>query len=77
MDLREFVRESNAIEKIFREPTEEEINELERFINVPKITIEECEKFVSIYQPNAKLRDKYDMNVMVGRYYPPFGGPGV
>lgn len=72
-----FVKESNAIENIFREPTDTEIEEFQRFINLSKITINELKKFVSVYQPNAKLRSEYGMNVRVGKYYPPFGGPTI
>ena len=76
-DLYKFVKESNEIERIFREPTQTEIDELERFINLKEITIKELQKFISVYQPDAKLRDDYFMDVRVGSYYPPFGGPGI
>jgi hypothetical protein len=72
-----FVMESNAIEQIFREPAQEEINEFVRFMGLSKITIEELEKFVSVYEPKARLRDQYGLNVRVGRYYPPFGSPEI
>ncbi len=75
--IKEFVIESNAIERIFREPTQEEIDEFIRFMSLSAITIEELKNFVSIYQPDTKLRDQYDMNVRVGRYIPPFGGPDM
>ena len=73
----DFVRESNHIELIFRDGTPEEIAEFKRFIALPTMTVEEIERFVSVYQPDAKLRDKYDMNVRVGSYYPPFGRPEI
>jgi hypothetical protein len=75
--LIEFVRESNAIERIYREPSEEEINELDRFIHKKRITIEWLNQFVSIYQSDAKLRRDYGMDVRVGKYVPPMGGPEV
>lgn len=75
--LIEFVRESNAIERIYREPTTEEIVELKRFIALPRVTIVELQRFVSIYQSNAVLRDVYGRDVRVGNYYPPFGGPEI
>lgn len=71
----DFVKESNAIEGIFREPTLVEIEELERFVSLNVMTLEEIKRFVLIYQPNAKLRDQYGMNVRIGKYYPPFGDP--
>ena len=76
-DLYKLVKESNEIERIFSEPTQTEIDELERFINLKEITIKELQKFISVYQPDAKLRDDYFMDVRVGSYYPPFGGPGI
>lgn len=73
----DFIRESNYIENIHREPTKEEIDEFNRFMNLSQITVEELEKFVSVYQSEAKLRDQYGLNVKVGRYLPPFGGPEI
>ena len=73
----DFIVESNKIEGILRDPTEEEMKEFFRFMELPLITVEELQKFVSVYQPNAKLRDKYGMDVRVGRYYPPQGGPNI
>lgn len=72
-----FVRESNSIERIFREPTQAEVDELKRFIALTKITVEELEAFVKVYQPDARLRDAYGLNVRVGKYYPPFGSPDL
>jgi len=71
----DFVKESNAIEGIHREPTQQEIDELIRFVSLDKITLEDMKLFLSIYQPEALLRDQYGMNVRIGKYYPPFGDP--
>jgi hypothetical protein len=75
--IEEFVRESNFIERIYRDPLGKEIDELIRFINLDKVTVTELEKFVSIYQPDARLRDKYGLDVRIRSYYPPFGGPEI
>ena len=77
MDVWYFIKESNRIEGILRDPTADEINEHERFMALPKVTIAELERFVSVYQPGAKLREKYGMDVRVGTYYPPRGGPQI
>lgn len=69
-----FVRESNQIEGINRLPTAEETVELERFISLEKLTIEELEQFVAVYQSNARLRSEPGMNVRVGNHRPPGGG---
>lgn len=72
-----FVAESNRIEGIVREPTEAELKEHERFVSLPLITVEELERFVSVYQPNARLRDKTGLDVRIGNHYPPRGGPWI
>lgn len=71
----EFIKQSNELENIFRDPTQDEIKEFKRFITLPAITISEIERFLSIYQPDAKLRNEYGLNVKVDNYYPPFGSP--
>lgn len=73
----DFVRESNRIEGILRDPTEAEVSEHMRFLKLHIVTIEELERFVSVYQPDAKLRASAGLNVYVGNHVPPSGGPGV
>lgn len=72
-----FARESNDIERIYRDATQEELDELVRFVSLTKMSVEELEKFVSVYQPNAKLRDMPGMNVQINGYRPPQGSPGI
>ena len=72
-----FIRESNRIEGINRAPTPAEIAEYQRFMALGKITIEELEKFVSVYQPNASLRRYLGQNVRVGSHVAPPGGPDI
>ena len=73
-DTYDFVAESNRIEGIHREPTYSEIDEHERFIALDRITVADMEQFVSVYQPDAQLRDKPGLNVRIGNHYPPPGG---
>lgn len=73
----DFVTESNRIEQIFRQPTDDELYELVRFMGLSKITIDELKRFVTIYQPDAKLRDRRGLNVRIGTYYPPKGGENI
>jgi hypothetical protein len=70
----DFVRESNRIEGIMRDPTNEEIWEHDRFIDLAVVTVADLKRFISVYQPNASIRDKYGMNVRIGNYTPPKGG---
>lgn len=72
-----FIKESNKIEGITREPSFEEIDEFYRFLGLAKITVSDVEKFVKVYQSNAVLRVGYGLNVRVGDYYPPKGGPEI
>lgn len=70
-----FVKESNKIEGIDRLPNASECREFKRFMDLPAVTVDELIKFVSIYQPGAVLRDKYGLDVRVGRHIPPMGDP--
>lgn len=69
----DFIRESNRIEGIHREPKKSEIAEYERFMAREEITLTDMIQFVSTYQPGAKLREHRGMNVQIGNYIPPAG----
>lgn len=73
MNSREKVMESNRIEGIGR-TTKEQVAEHERFVNLPVVTVDDLVRFVSVYQPNAKLRNVEGLNVRVGNHNPPPGG---
>lgn len=77
MTPEEFIRESNKIEGIIRAPFQQEILEYHRFMVLEKLDIEDMIKFVSVYQPDAVIRDRADLNVMVGNHIPPRGGMAV
>ena len=77
MDGLDFIRESNRIENIHRDPSGAEVEEFDRFLNLDEIKVYELEKFVSIYQKNAVLRRQPGMNVRVGGHIPPPGGPMI
>ena len=77
MNTRDLVAESNRIEGISRPPTDAEIAEHERFLQLECITIAELEKFVAVYQANARLRDRVGLDVRVGRHFPPRGGEHI
>lgn len=72
------VRESNRIEGIMRDPMAVELAEHERFVLLQDfVTLADMQRFVSIYQPGAKLRDKLGLDLRVGNHYPPRGGPHI
>jgi hypothetical protein len=68
-----FIRESNRIEGIHRDPTVAELEEHCRFMAQDEITMKDMIQFVSTYQPGAELREFKGMNVMIGGYFPPAG----
>lgn len=76
-DFEPFVRESNRIEGILRDPSTEEVQEFYRFLNLEEVTVQELERFVSVYEPSARLRRQWGMDVRVGGHVPPSGGPRV
>lgn len=73
----DFIRESNRIEDIHRDPSAAEIAELERFMALDELSVAELERFVAVYQPNARLRTEAGLNVYVGDHVPPPGGVGI
>ena len=76
-DLTDFIRESNRIEGIVREPTKEEISAAENFLALGQITVDDVAMLVSVFQPDARLRNRPGMNVRVGRHVAPEGGPEI
>lgn len=77
MSTADFVRESNKIEGILREPTQAEIQEHDRFVGLYEVTLEDLERFVHVYQPGARLRSKTGLDVIIGNHLPEPGGPRV
>ena len=77
VDLIEFIRESNKIEGIHRDPTPQELITARVFVQLPVVTVESLCKLVDVFEPGAKLRDKPGMDVRVGSHFPPGGGVNV
>jgi hypothetical protein len=77
LTLTDFVRESNRIEGINREPKASEMLAHEVFLEIEDIQIQDLERFVTSVQPGAVLRTEVNMDVTVGNHFPPCGGPGV
>lgn len=74
--LEEFVRESNRIEGITRDPTPAELEATDRFICLPTTpTVADLENLVHVLQPGAHIRVIEGMDVRVGNHLPPKGGP--
>ena len=75
MDLGKFVIESNAIEGI-EGCKQHEIDAHENLLELPELTPIAVEEF-TLHVADALIRDKFGMNVQVGEYVPPPGGPGI
>lgn len=75
-DLAAFVRESNRIEGILRNPSYDEIVAHREFLSAPP-TVARLERFVSVVQPGAELRRNDGMNVRVGNHIAPPGGANI
>jgi hypothetical protein len=75
--LVDFIRESNRIEGIIREPLPAEIAAHEAFLGPDEPTVGRLEELVAAIQPGAQLRRERGMNVCVGNHYPPPGGPFI
>lgn len=77
LSIEDKVRESNRIEGILRDPTEEECAEFARILELTEITLAEIQAFVRVYQPDARLRDVIGRDVIVRGDTPPRGGPHI
>ncbi len=75
--LEDFVRESNRIEGISRDPTVAECFAHERFLALDKITVRDLEAFVGVVQPGKALRRQIGQNVRVGNHIARPGSPEV
>jgi hypothetical protein len=74
--LLDFVRESNRIEGIHREPHPSEVQVHERFLALAEITTADLGQFVGVVA-GVPLRDCYGRDVRVGAHFPPPGGPEI
>lgn len=71
-----FVRESNAIEGITRDPTPQEIDATIAFLSSP-LALESVIALQAVYAPGKPIRDRAGMNVRVGSYIAPGGGRDI
>ena len=83
--MEDFVRESNRIERIDRKPTAAEIEAHEQFETLWQPTVKDMVAFVKAVQPRPsyapdvlnRLRLEPHLNVSVGGYSAPRGGPDI
>lgn len=72
-----FVSESNRIEGIVRPPTAEEMDAHERLLRSFQVSATSLGDLQSVVAPGKPIRERPDMNVMVGGYIAPQGGPNI
>jgi len=77
MYLEEFIRESNVIENIRRDPTKEEVQEHKRFLALKKITVDDLKKFVSVVAPGNVIRDEEGSEAWIGGKRAPADGDQI
>ena len=74
--LEEFMRESNRIEGIHITKVSE-VAAFSRFMELSDMSLEEVNALQRVFAPRKPLRAKLGMDVRVGRYEAPLGGPGI
>lgn len=72
-----FLNESNGIEGILQPPTKEQLKAAENFLALDEIQIADVSNIVNIFEPEAKLRNQFGWNIIVGDYVAPDGGPEI
>lgn len=72
-----FVKESNKIESIRRDPFSRELTATKAFVGLSAIRALDVVKLVSAYEPTAALRLSPGLDVRIGNYHPPSGGPAI
>ncbi len=75
--LKGFIEESNIIEGIFGPAKDEELKVAELFLGIETLKIDDIENAVKVFQPGAMLRRHPGLNVRIGMYFPPPGGPEI
>lgn len=76
-DLIPFLAESLRIEGIDRDPTEDEVSATRRFLSLFQMSATAIGDLQAVYAPGMPLREHEGMNVRVGQYVAPVGGPQI
>jgi hypothetical protein len=75
--IKEFIKESNAIEGITEFDMKSQYNLFTTFMHMGEVTIADVTNAANIMQRGIQLRDKIGMNVIVGMHRPCPGGPAI
>lgn len=73
----EFIRESNLIESIDRDPTLEEVGAFTEFMTVRVMTVHYVSALQRVFAPGAPLRIRAGLDICVGEHHPEPGGPSI
>jgi hypothetical protein len=73
----DFIRESNRIEGILRDPTEDEIAAHERLLKLIQLHPTTVGDFQAVIAPGKPIRQRPGMNVRVGNHVAPKAGPTI
>ena len=73
----DFIRESDRIEGILRDPTEGEIAAHERLLKLPQLHPTTVGDFQAVIARGKPIRERPGMNVRVGNHIAPEGGPTI
>lgn len=76
--LRDFMQESLTIENIRRAPLTQELRATREFLGLDTVTWQAMCELALVYEPRkGRLRERGGMDVTVGSYTPPKGGPAI
>lgn len=72
-----FLKESNAIENIFSPPTMSDLHNAAVFLRLESVALSDIVALQINIAPGKPLRDRVGINVRVGSYIAPPGGPDI
>jgi len=75
--IEDFVRESNRIEGIHRDPTKAEVEATYDFLSLTIVSVKDLCALVKVYAPAHRLRNQYGLDVRVGNHIAPRGCPEI
>jgi hypothetical protein len=76
--IERFLHESNVIEGIHRVATIEEVGAFSRLLHIKRApTALDLGDLQAVFAPGMPLRDRVGMDVRVGKYFAPPGGPSI
>lgn len=75
-ELHTFLTESRKIEGL-DPPSLFEMQAAQGFLALREVAVSDIANYVNVTEPGARLRNQVGLDVQVGSYYPPRGGPEI